>query len=264
MVNNKSFGKIPIHRLKTNVLRSEIGYSEEIFSGKIEGLSLFHKIYTVKGKYTLTFSKNCAVFIIGLKGKGTLLSNFGQQILEKESLVVLPFGTDSLDFEITGNEAFHFIEFSKEYSNMDKSSDQSFDLSLRDFYFAKFENCKPYTEEIKSPDTISRTVLPSGIIPRVALGTVESKGPDKVGEHAHPMLEQLFLGLENNNITVHADDSFCKMGEYSLLHIPLGSKHWVEVEKGCKMNYMWMDFFLTKAGEKWLETHQPIDERNAD
>ena len=46
--------------------------------------------------------------------------------------------------------------------------------------------------------------------------------------------------------------------QYALLHIPLGSNHWVRVKENKKMNYMWMDFFLTKEGQAWLQTHKPI------
>jgi len=126
-------------------------------------------------------------------------------------------------------------------------------------FFTRFEDCEPYTEKIKSPNTISRTVLHADIVPRVSLGTVEAMGPDKVGAHKHPMLERFFLGLSNNDITVYADDTFTEFKEYStLLHIPLGSNHSVTVDENKKMNYMWMDFFLTKEGQVWLKTHQPI------
>jgi len=74
----------------------------------------------------------------------------------------------------------------------------------------------------------------------------------------HPMLDQLFLGLTSNDVTVHADDRSAEFKEYSLLHIPIGSSHWVTVEENKKMYYMWMDFFLTKEGQEWLKTHKPI------
>ena len=50
-----------------------------------------------------------------------------------------------------------------------------------------------------------RTLLPKDIVPRMSIGTVETVGPDRVAPHAHPMLEQLFLGLEGNDIVVRAD-----------------------------------------------------------
>jgi quercetin dioxygenase-like cupin family protein len=130
-------------------------------------------------------------------------------------------------------------------------------------FFRKFSDCEPYTEKIKSPNTVSRTVLPADIIPRVSLGTVETKGPDAVGAHEHAMLDQLFLGLAGNDIIVHADDRTAELKEYSLLHIPIGSSHWATVDEGNKMYYMWMDFFLTKEGQEWLKTHKPINKKMA-
>ncbi|MBF4985871.1 cupin domain-containing protein, partial [Nonlabens mediterrranea] len=122
-------------------------------------------------------------------------------------------------------------------------------------YYAKFTDCKSYTEPIKSPNTVSRTILPNQYIPRIAMGTVQTTGPDRVGAHEHPMLEQLFLGLSDNNCTVYADDAQVDFPEYSVLHIPLGSSHSVSVEKDEVMYYVWMDFFRDKKGEEWLKTH---------
>ena len=87
------------------------------------------------------------------------------------------------------------------------------------------------------------------------MGTVHTTGPDAVGAHKHPMLEQLFLGLSGNQCTVHADGFTQAFVEYDLLHIPLGSLHGVEVADKHTMYYIWMDFFLHKDGEEWLKTH---------
>jgi quercetin dioxygenase-like cupin family protein len=125
-------------------------------------------------------------------------------------------------------------------------------------YFTSFEDCEAYTEKIKSPNTVSRTVLPKDYIPRVAMGTVQTKGPDAVGAHEHPMLDQLFLGLAGSKVTVFADDETTEFNEFELLHIPIGSSHGVSVKANETMYYLWMDFFLTKHGEEWLKTHKKI------
>jgi hypothetical protein len=67
--------------------------------------------------------------------------------------------------------------------------------------------------------------------------------------------------LAENNIIVHADEAQAAFPEFAVLHIPLGSSHWVEVTKGHRMRYMWMDFFLTTEGQEWLKTHKDIDEK---
>ena len=76
--------------------------------------------------------------------------------------------------------------------------------------------------------------------------------------HAHPMLEQYFLGLEDNDIVVHANGAQTALGANTLLHIPLGSSHGAEVAEGKKLHYVWMDFFRDREGLRWLETHKPI------
>ena len=88
------------------------------------------------------------------------------------------------------------------------------------------------------------------------MGTVQTKGPDKVAAHEHPMLEQLFLGLSKNNCIVYADEDKVDFPQYSVVHVPLGSRHSISVEKDQIMYYVWMDFFLDKKGEDWLQTHK--------
>jgi hypothetical protein len=94
----------------------------------------------------------------------------------------------------------------------------------------------------------------------MAIGTVETTGPDSVGAHRHPMLEQLFFGLKDNDITVSADEARANLTAFSILHIPLGSNHGAEVAAGKKLHYVWMDFFMAKEGQEWLKMHKPIDQ----
>jgi quercetin dioxygenase-like cupin family protein len=122
----------------------------------------------------------------------------------------------------------------------------------------KFGECEAYHEAIKSAKTVSRTLLPKNIVPRMAIGTVETTGPDTVKRHRHPMLEQYFLGLENNNITVLSDSASTVLKENELFHIPSGSDHGAEVAEGNKLYYVWMDFFQDTKGMEWLKMHKPI------
>lgn len=254
--------EIPVHNLNMDVLIGDQGYMEEIMKAEIEGLTIFHKAYKEEQICKLSFKEDHATFLLILKGKCQLITENGQQTLQEESIIVQPNRTIQACLLVGKNQTLHFLEFTKKYSEQDKDNLRLENHSLNEWYCTSFQDCKPYVEKIKSPNTTSRTVLSNNIIPRVALGTVEAAGPDKVGEHSHPMLEQLFLGLSDNEISVYADEAVANLKTFSLLHIPLGSTHWVEVAKDCKMNYMWMDFFLTKDGEAWLDTHKHIEENN--
>jgi mannose-6-phosphate isomerase-like protein (cupin superfamily) len=125
-------------------------------------------------------------------------------------------------------------------------------------YVKKFEECIPYNEAIKSNKTISRTLLPEYFVPRMAIGTVETKGPDRVARHKHPMLEQLFIGLKDNNSIVILDDAEIYFPPLSILHIPPYSMHGTQVTDGNKLYYVWMDFFTSREGQQWLKNHKSV------
>ncbi len=165
----------------------------------------------------------------------------------------------NLTIQAEKNDTLHFLKISSKLTEQDKLDLKTFPKeNTEKIYFKKFTDCEAYTEPIKSPKTVSRTIFPNKYIPRIAMGTVQASGPDKVDPHEHAMLEQLFLGLAGNDITVSADDAKANLPEYSLLHIPLGSSHGVKVDQGKEMYYIWMDFFLDKKGEEWLKTHNAI------
>ena len=126
-------------------------------------------------------------------------------------------------------------------------------------FFRLYSHCEAYAEAIKSPKTISRTIVPAKMLPRFCMGSVETFGPDTVGAHAHPMLEQLFWGLSANACVVTADGTEVAFGDGVLLHIPLGSWHGVRVEEGRRLHYVWMDFFGSEEDLTYIqEQHQPI------
>ena len=85
-------------------------------------------------------------------------------------------------------------------------------------------------------------MIPHRIIPRFAIGSVESYGYDYVKPHAHPMLDQFFFSFPENDMDVIINGEHIPMGGNMILHIPLGSDHGVEVTEGKHMHYIWIDF----------------------
>ena len=88
---------------------------------------------------------------------------------------------------------------------------------------------------------------------------MQTSGPDAVGAHAHPMLEQFFLGLPGNECTVTADGHAAPLRAWTLLHIPLGSTHGVTVDAGRELHYIWVDIFRSKDGERWIHEQHKDD-----
>jgi len=233
-------------------------FNEELLHGEIADTKVEHFFYAGPISQTVKLSLDNVNMFLFIKGNGSLKADTLSYGIVPETIAI-PFSLSSITFNVPEGDTIHFVQFTKKMSPQDLEDIKAFPAENKyDIYFKKFCECTAYTEKIKSPNTVSRTVLPADIIPRVSLGTVETSGPDAVGAHKHPMLDQLFLGLAQNDIIVHADNKSVEMKGFSLLHIPIGSSHWATVEKDKKMYYMWMDFFLTKEGQEWLKTHKPI------
>ncbi len=233
-------------------------FSEDVLNGELAEMQIKHVAYAGPIMESVSLAEAYVNIFIFIKGTGILKADTLSFPLEPETIVI-PSAYSKVSIEVRENDTLHYLQFVKKLSPEDLEDLKTFpEENKYDIYFTRFSDCEAYTEKIKSPNTVSRTVLRADIIPRVSLGTVETQGPDAVGAHEHAMLDQLFLGLTGNDITVHADEVSARFGEYALLHIPIGSSHWATVEDNKKMYYMWMDFFLTREGQEWLKTHKPI------
>lgn len=253
--------EIPIEHLAMNLPANMQVYSKPILENEITGIDVTHITITdgvIKKEYLDQDHKYIYLFI---KGEGNVIGNNQIYNIVPET-IILPNSVQNISISAARNDTLHFLKISSELTEQDISDLKEFPRENTDqIYYAKFIDCEAYTEPIKSPNTVSRTVLPNRYIPRIAMGTVDAPGPDAVGAHEHGMLEQLFLGLTDNQVVVYADDAKIDFPAYSILHIPLGSSHSVSVEDGDKMYYMWLDFFRDKKGEAWLNTHKKVEEK---
>lgn len=125
-------------------------------------------------------------------------------------------------------------------------------------YSIAFAQAPKYTEDCKSPKTTSRMIVPARIVPRFAMGSVETEGDDLIQKHKHPMLDQLFFGLSDNNCSILIDDSAFSFGGNHLVHIPLGSDHGVKSEGIQKVNYLWLDFLFDEESLKYMDAEHTL------
>ncbi len=247
---------IPIEFLNMNIDKNQSKYSKPVLENEIAGVSTKHEILTNSLKERVTVDNSYKTIYLFIKGNGDLSTKDKTYDIVPET-IFLPNNVKDLYFKPQINDTLHYIKITVLQTEIDKTDIKTFpEDNINNIYFKKFTDCESYTEPIKSPQTTSRTILPNKFIPRIAMGTVETVGPDKVGAHEHPMLEQLFLGLTDNQTMVYADSAQIYFPEYTILHIPLGSSHSVSVKENNKMYYVWMDFFRDKKGEEWLKTHK--------
>ena len=251
---------IPIANLNTDLPKNTQQYSEPILENEIAGIHVEHVAIKNEAEVTDLASTDHKTIYLFIKGNGIASAAGGTFEIVPET-ILLPNSAQQITIQAAKSDTLHYLKISAELTAQDHEDLQEFPINnTQSVYYAKFFDCQSYSEKIKSPNTVSRTILPNKYIPRVAMGTVQTKGPDEVGAHKHPMLEQLFLGLSKNNCVVYADKAEVAFPEYSVLHIPLGSMHSVSVEEGEQLYYVWMDFFLDKKGEEWLKTHKVNDD----
>ena len=231
----------------------------ELLPGEIKGVSTPLLSITGPWTYLEPSTPDQDKIYLFLRGKGTLRAHDQSFPIEDETIARLPVGWPA-ELEAPAGAALHVLVVRRQLEDRDLAELKKYPDNNAAAYVKKFRDCTPYGEAIKSAKTVSRTLLPENVVPRTAMGTVETAGPDKVGAHAHPMLDQLFLGLKDHDVTVHADEASKAMTENTLLHIPLGSSHWVEVGDGRKLYYVWMDFFESVEGQQWLKMHKPVQQ----
>lgn len=124
-----------------------------------------------------------------------------------------------------------------------------------------YSECPQYHEDVKSDKSVSRTILDHHQMPRIAMGSNQSYGPDQVGIHTHPLLDQYFFSFPENKVNLIINGEIVPFGGDTVLHIPLGSYHGVDVPADGQMHYIWIDFMADPKAIAFLDSiHTPTDE----
>jgi len=216
-------------------------FRKKLLAGEIEGLDTCYTELSGNGKTSFQTEENRLRILLFTKGSGEIRYEDSAYNIDEIALFVPQIDGE---FHLTsGSGNLGFLEMVISLGVKDRKY-----LEMRESllpYYVGYSQCKTYSEAIKSQKTVNRTLLPEEILPRLCIGSVMTSGPDKVAAHAHPMLEQLFFGLQENDIEVLADNANIRFMEGDLLHIPSGSLHGATVEAGKELHYIWIDLFNT-------------------
>lgn len=250
-------------RILIKTLKKELaGFlaSHQVLPQEIEGVEI--DFISILGDYELSVSSQTESYdvILNLSGEGILVSE-GEELKFNSNFIIRPAFNKHYSISVQNDKEIHFLRIRKFLSASDLQYIFDSIENHTKVYMETLASCPVYTEDIKSSKTINRMILPEGLIPRFCMGSVETMGPDLVMEHEHPMLDQLFFGLENCKCTCFANGGQTILSENMMLHVPLGSKHSVSVAKGDTMAYIWLDFFTTLEGQKYIEEQHQMDDK---
>lgn len=222
--------------------------------GEIPGTATYHITVPAGKKYVLGVDEAHYHIFILVEGACTMMTE-GTTFEFDERVTFVP--APECEMTLTAKSNVQLVEIVWNITDED--------IKLRADYGTEFPLVKPYATAIqyvdpnKSPKTISRMMIPHKIIPRFAIGSVESYGYDYVKPHSHPMLDQFFFSFPENNMSLIINGEKIPMDGNVMVHIPLGADHGVEVTGTDHLHYMWIDFLPdNEAGLKRLdERHKP-------
>ncbi len=252
---NTTLLKKQLHGKMPGFLKKEIILENEVQDVLIDFFSVKGERITKEPAHTGAID-----IILTTGGEGILQINNTEFAINTNTIIRIPYNTN-YSIKVEKEKEFFFIRLQKLLDEKDIEVIKNRIENYDNLYLKALSDCPTYREDIKSEKTLNRMILPEGLVPRFAMGSVETVGPDEVGEHEHPMLDQIFFGLEDCKCSCFADGEETVLTENMMLHIPLASKHYVSVAEGDKLAYIWMDFFLTLEGEKYMgEQHQMEEE----
>lgn len=233
--------------------RSHLKY--DLLKGEIEGIRTQLNILGKSHLLEMFPDKESVSVLLFIRGSGFIKQSEQSFAFQELSVFVPDLHNRYIIHPAQGDTAF--LEIHIRMSPADTPFLDKFAKSYP--LLVKYSECTPYKEAIKSEKTISRMIIHEDAVPRMSMGSVQTEGPDAVGAHEHPMLEQLFYGLKDNHCTVIADDRETLFEENMLLHIPLGSRHGVHVEEGSHLHYIWIDFFRKQEDVSYITESHILD-----
>ena len=193
------------HDVKYETAGEELG-SYRLLEGEIAGAETY--VHKLAAGDTVGYEESgtaAHIFILSrgeVNISGVMLAGRGIAAFPPSEELTLTARTDSLVFEI----AWELTE--EEISTLDKAP-----------YSLRYDDAKRYTEDCKSEKTISRTLLKEKILPRIAIGSVETYGDDRIANHEHPYVDQLFFSFGENDMQVVIGDESVPMGGDTLYEI---------------------------------------------
>lgn len=218
--------------------------SGEVLKGEIPNMKTFvHHIE--EGEYieSTGIENYSRIFIVA---KGAITVNNEHTLYEKGICAFLP--EDSVI--IKANSDVTLLEINVK-GNMEEADKEKLP------YFLNYADAETYKEDCKSEKTTSRFLLKHRILPNIAIGSVQTTGPDAVEEHEHPFVEQLFYSFSENNCNLIINGEKVHFDKNTLFHIPIASKHGVNIPEKGTAHYVWIDYILDKKGLEYMdEAHQ--------
>ena len=246
--------------MKTRVAMEKIDVTKkgntetELCHGEIAGTRVVY--YTVEAGSNRLFSGNAGFYriLVLIQGDCDFVTD-GKTYNYSDRVTIVPAPDKDLTVNAKSDTVVLEIQWDEAPEDKDMLVEYKTEFPVIQLYSTSIQ----YVDPNKSEKTISRMMIPHKIIPRFAIGSVESYGYDYVKPHSHPMLDQFFFSFPENDMDVLINGEPINMLGNVIIHIPLGADHGVEVVEGKHMHYMWIDFLPdNELGLKRLDERHKV------
>ena len=227
-----------------------VTHSEELCVGAIKGATPVN--HTIAKGESITLEPCGAYHILVLVAGTVRFTTGGKDYVWNERLTFIPDLEESVCMNAETDA--QVLEIRWEMIESDYALIEEYRENTPFPYQVPYATATQYRDRNKSDKTISRKMIEQRHIPRFALGSVESYGPDFVKSHDHPMLDQFFVSFPENDMFLLIDYEPYRMRGNEICHIPLGSNHGVDVTERKHLHYMWIDFMVDDTAMARLDS----------
>ncbi len=181
-------------------------------------------------------------------GTGTVKSNNKIYFIDEMSVFIPDFDKETVEVA-AGDRDLEFIHIIGPMNETDRRQMDNCQYVLP--RFVKFSQSIQYTERFTQESGAKvkqHSIIAGRHLGRYTMGWVIGKGPDFVGQHTHPTLEQWYFMLDGADFTYDAGDSSIDVKAGDVSFTPHGTSHGSSCKEDGFIHYIW--FELNRAWDE--------------
>lgn len=187
-----------------------------------------------------SFQEKIQMFFF-ISGNGYVAAKTQCWQINEQALFVPEF--DKEDFFIqAGDTDLHFLHITGDLNDYDRQTMGNWCIKLP--RFRTYSQCVEYTEGFSGDagsNVKSRLLIEGRGCGRWSMGWNDGVGPNFIGQHIHPFLEQWYYVLPDGSFTYIAGGDEVKMEAGDLSYTQKNTSHGSKSEPGQKINYIWLE-----------------------
>lgn len=229
----------------------ENGYAQtEILADTCPGIRIFKCRLQPGTTIDLeTFSRQDRMQLLFFTGSDGILQ-YGRRTfrIDEQAVFVPDFDRESMSI-LAGEKPLEFIRITGPMTEVDHRQMANCQYVLP--RFVKLSDSIEYTERFTQESgskVVSHSIIAGRHLGRYTMGWNIGAGPDFIGQHTHPTLEQWYFMIDGSEFTYLAGDKAIPVAEGDVSFTPHGTSHGSECSDTGYINYVW--FELNRAWEE--------------